>query len=131
MPLSKERDKARQRNKRMIAKGVTPSPTELLEPLSLNQRKERLAELIATPINPQDIKARDILTAIDIYNKLSHDYQERPVQVNVNLVDTQALLMERLTGNRQLSPVSEIHITEDSTAGTDSQDSPSHSIELQ
>ena len=130
MPLSKERDKARQRNKRMIAKGVTPSPTELLEPLSLNQRKERLAELIATPINPQDIKARDILTAIDIYNKLSHDYNAEPVQVNVNLVDTQALLMERLTGNRQLSTPA-VHITEDSTAGTDSQDSPSHSIELQ
>ena len=76
MPLSKARDAARQRNARAVAKGVLPSPTQLLEVLSPNQRKERLASLILTPIPPDKVNAAHVISAIDIYNKMDKLYSE-------------------------------------------------------
>ena len=79
MALSKARNAARMRNKRALERGVQPSATQLVEVMSTNQRKERLAELIATPIKPEEVKPIHIISAIDVYNKMDHTYTETPV----------------------------------------------------
>ena len=78
MSLSKARNAARMRNKRALEKGVQPSAVQIVEVLSVNQRKERLAQLIATPMAPEDIKPPHIIQAIDIYNKMDKTYSDFP-----------------------------------------------------
>lgn len=78
MPLSKARNAKRMRIARATKNGVLPRATQLLEILSLNQRKERLADLIATPISPEKINASHIIAAIDVYNKMDKVYSDAP-----------------------------------------------------
>ena len=80
MPLAKARDRARKRNERMLKTGIQPTPTQMMEPLSENQRKERLAELIVTPIEPDKVTPSHIISAIDVYNKMTKTYIEQPIQ---------------------------------------------------
>ena len=84
MSLSKLRNAARMRNNRALAKGVQPSATQLVEVLSPNQRKERLASLILTPIPSDKVSAAHVISAIDVYNKMERIYEDRtPTGVTV------------------------------------------------
>jgi len=42
------------------------------------KRKERLAELVATPIKPEDVKPRDIILSIKELNLMEHVYDPSP-----------------------------------------------------
>lgn len=74
MPLSKARDRLR---KRIQSGNLQPSPTEVLESMPLYKRKERLADIINTPISPEQIKPGTIIAAIDILNKMDNVYEEK------------------------------------------------------
>jgi len=78
MPLSKARNRARYHLDKFKKTGLQPPATQVVEILSPNQRKYRLAELIATPISPDKINASHIISAIDIYNKMDKIYSEAP-----------------------------------------------------
>jgi len=78
MPLSKAKDAARKRNERALASGIQPSPTQLVEAMPVYKRKERLAELIATPIEADKVTASHVIQAIDVYNKMDKIYSETP-----------------------------------------------------
>lgn len=102
MPLSKKRNAARMRIKRALQKGVQPSATQLVEVLSTNQRKERLAELIITPLDPEKMTAKQVVYAIDVYNKMDHVYTE-PITENKVIVQTSIFILpdgRRLTAKQ-------------------------------
>jgi len=86
MPLSKARQAAAMRNHRLLKSGVQPSYAQIVEVMSPNQRKERLAELIAVPIVPEKVNAAHIIAAIDIYNKMDKIYSDIPAPTNINVV---------------------------------------------
>ena len=61
----------------MLKTGIQPSPAQFIEPLSANQRKERLAELITMPVDPEKVTPKHQIMAIDIYNKMTKEYVEQ------------------------------------------------------
>ena len=66
------------RNKRALAKGVPLSATQEFEIMPIYQRKERLAELIATKIPADKVNAANIIAAVDILNKMDKVYTDFP-----------------------------------------------------
>jgi len=78
MPISKARNAARMRINRAKANGVHPSPIQEFEIMPIYQRKERLAELIATKIPADKVNAANIIAAVDILNKMDKVYTDFP-----------------------------------------------------
>jgi len=92
-----------------------------MEPLSVGQRKERLAELIALVPTPDKVTIGHIVSAIDIYNRMTNTYDQPMLQDNrqINILiqggeETKAKVQELLSGN--MPPLEQLASAEPSQA---------------